>query len=71
MQANARRPGSASKLTLCRLHFVFSLSKIISRPLIGPKYECYIVIEDIDVDELDLDNISAAAENKTNNGRLS
>ena len=40
------------------------------RPLIGWKYECYIIIEVIDVDELDKGNISAA-ENKTNNGRLS
>ena len=45
--------------------------EIISRPLIGRKYECYIVIEVIDVDELDKGNISAAAEKKTNNGRLS
>ena len=28
------------------------LCKIISRPLIGRKYECYIVIEVIEVDEL-------------------
>ena len=47
------------------------LSEIISRPLIGRKYDCYIVIEVIDLDELNEGNISAAAENNTNNGRLS
>ena len=31
-----------------------------SRPLIGQKRECYIVKEDVDVDELDKSNISAA-----------
>ena len=66
MQAPARRPGPVSKLILCRVSSVK-----ISRPLIGRKYECYIVIEVIDVDELDKGNISAAAEKKTNNGRLS
>ena len=40
-------------------------SEIISRPLIGRNYECYIVIEVIDVDETDGGKISAAAENKT------
>ena len=54
--------GPASKLILCCVS-----SEIISRPLIGQKYECYIVIEVIDVDELDEGNITAAAENKTNN----
>ena len=46
-----------------------SRSHIISRPLIGRKYECYMhchCIEVIDVDELDEDKISARAENKTN-----
>ena len=33
-------------------------SEIISRPLIGQKYECYIVF---DVDELNKDNISASS----------
>ena len=47
------------------------LSEIISRPLIGQKYECCIVIEVIDLDELDEGNISVAAENKTNSDRLS
>ena len=51
----ACRAGPASKLILCRL------SDIISRPLIGQKYEYYIVIEVIEVDELDKGNISAAA----------
>ena len=31
--------------------------EIISRPLIGHKYECYIIIEVIVVDELDKGNI--------------
>ena len=35
--------------------------------LIGRKFEYYIVIEVIDVDELDEGNLSAAAENKKNN----
>ena len=35
--------------------------EIILRTLIGQKYECYIVIKVIDVDELDEGNISAAA----------
>ena len=43
----------------------------ISSPLIGRKYECYVVIEVIDVDELDKGNLTAAVENKTDNGRLS
>ena len=34
---------------------------IFSRLLIGGKYECYIVEEVIEVDELDEGNISAAA----------
>ena len=45
-------------------------SEIISGPLVGEKYECHIVIDVIDVDELDEGNISDAAESKTNNGRL-
>ena len=35
-----------------------------SRPLIGQKRECYIIEQVIEVDELDKDNISAAAEMK-------
>ena len=46
-------------------------SEIISKPLIGQKYHCYIVIEVIDVYELEEGNISVAAENKTTNGRPS
>ena len=40
-------------------------SEIISRPLIGQKYECYIVIEVIDVDELDEGNISSNSSTST------
>ena len=39
-------------------------SEIISRPLIGRKYESYIIIEVINVDELGEGNISAAAGKK-------
>ena len=55
LQAPAHRAGPASKLILCRL------SDIISRPLIGQKYEYYIVIEVIEVDELDEVNISLSS----------
>ena len=58
LQAPARRAGPASKLILCGVRL---LCDIIYRPLIGRKYECYNVIEVIDVDELDKGNISAAA----------
>ena len=40
---------------------VFCMCEMISRPLIGQKNECYIVIEVIEVDELDVGSISAAA----------
>ena len=40
---------------------IFFLSEIISRPLIGQNYECYIVIEVIELEEVDVGNISAAA----------
>ena len=56
LQAPAHRAGPASKLILCRL------SDIISRPLIGQKYEYYIVIEVIEdviknmLDDLELSN---------------
>ena len=47
-------------LSICHVTF--------SRPLIGQKWECYIVEEVIDVDELNEGNISASAGNKTNYG---
>ena len=52
------RAGPVSKLILCVC--VVCVSEMISRPLVGRKYECYIVIEVIDLDELDEGNISAA-----------
>ena len=64
---SARKAGPASKLILFRVSCGVCCvsSEIISRPLIGRNYECSIVIEVIDVDELDGGKISAAAENKT------
>ena len=47
------------------------MTEIISRLLIGRKYECYIVIEVIEVDEINEGNISATVKNKTDYGRLS
>ena len=52
LQTPARKAGPASKLVLCRVS-----SEIISRTLIGGKYECYIVIEVIEVNELEEGNI--------------
>ena len=42
-----------------------------SRPLIGQKYECYIVKEVIEVDELGKSTYQLLQENETNNERLS
>ena len=41
--------------------------EIISRPLIGQKYECYRVIEFIEVDELDEGNISLSSSTSMTN----
>ena len=63
LQASALRAGPASTLILCLASGNWHLSsEIISRPLIGQKYECYVVIEVIEVDELQKGKIAGKQE---------